>query len=155
MDRTQILHTLLEREERRRDEAIQAWRESQRQAQAAHEQADALVTYRGEYRKRWAAQFAKAAPIEIVRCYHGFVGRLDQAITAQQGTAEMADARERQAQALVHQRELKLATVRRLIERRQHSALQQAQRREQRGMDEAAQRVARLAAHPLNPLALA
>ncbi len=140
MDRMKILHTLLEREERRRDEALTELRAAERQADAAHEQADSLVTYRGEYRMRWAAQFAKSAPIEIVRCYHGFVARLDQAIAAQQGSVLQMEQRVKMARERLHYREVKVATVRRLIERRQAAALLQLQRREQKQGDEAAQR---------------
>jgi flagellar protein FliJ len=140
MDRLPLLRTLLEHEQQRRDTALLHWREAQRQAEAAQEQADALVTYRSEYRQRWAAQFAKAAPIEIVRCYQGFVDRLEQAIGAQQsqvrGSAERLDAA---LQRLRH-REMKLATVRRLIERRQQAHALLAQRRDQKACDEAAQR---------------
>lgn len=140
MDRQQLLQTLLEHEQARRDEALLQWREAQRQADAARDQADALVTYRSEYRKRWAAQFAKAAPIEIVRCYHGFVERLEQAIESQQ--LQVTGSAERMAAALarLRHREMKLATVRRLIERRQQAQALAQQRRDQKTTDEAAQR---------------
>ncbi|HSI52084.1 MAG TPA: flagellar export protein FliJ [Ideonella sp.] len=140
MNRMELLRTLLEREQRRRDDAMAEWRETQRMAEAAREQADSLVTYRGEYRKRWAAQFAKGGAIELVRCYHGFVGRLDQAIASQQGVVLQADQRVRAAHQRVQQRELKVATVRRLIERRQDSLLQDERKREQKQADEANQR---------------
>ena len=93
MDRLPLLHTLLEREKEKRDAAMAEWREAERLAQAAREQADSLVTYRGEYRKRWAAQFAQRAPIEILHCYQGFIERLEQAIGAQQGAVDQALAR--------------------------------------------------------------
>lgn len=142
MDRLDLLHTLLEREKEKRDAALAEWREAERQAQAAGEQADALVSYRGEYRQRWAAQFAQRAPIEILRCYQGFVDRLEQAIVAQQGVAEQAALRVQAARQRLRHRETKVATVQRLIERRLHAAALREQRREQKAVDEAAQRLA-------------
>jgi flagellar protein FliJ len=141
MDRLSILHTLLEREKEKRDAALTEWREAERQAEAAREQAQALVTYRGEYRKRWSAQFSQHAPIEILRCYQGFVERLEQAIGAQQGAAGQAAGRVEAARLRLRHRETKVATVQRLIERRLQAAQLIEQRREQKTSDEAAQRL--------------
>lgn len=142
MDRMSLLHTLLEREKEKRDAALAEWRDAERQEQAAREQADALLSYRGDYRKRWAAQFAASAPIEILRCYQGFVDRLEQAIGAQQGVAAQAAMRVQAARERLRHRETKVATVQRLIERRLHAAAQREHRREQKISDEAAQRLA-------------
>ena len=142
MDRLDLLNTLLEREKEKRDAALAEWRAAEAQAQAAREQADSLVTYRGEYRQRWSAQFAQRAPIEILRCYQGFVDRLEQAIGAQQGAADQAAARVQAAQARLRHRETKVATVQRLIERRLQAGALREQRREQKTLDEAAQRLA-------------
>lgn len=142
MDRLHILGTLLERERKRRDQALQECRELERQAQAAQGQVQTLQSYRVEYQQRWSGQFRQAAPIEILRCYHGFVARLDHAINAQQGAAQQAETRWQAGRERLRQRELKLATVQRLIERRQHLLRQAADRREQKQSDEAAQRKA-------------
>jgi flagellar FliJ protein len=142
MDRLSLLDTLLEREKEKRDAALAEWREAERQAEAARGQADSLLAYRGEYRQRWAAQFAQRAPIEILRCYQGFVDRLEQAIGAQQGVAEQAAARAEAARLRLRHRETKLATVQRLIERRAQAGALREQRREQKTVDEAAQRIA-------------
>jgi flagellar FliJ protein len=87
MDRIKILGTLLEREQQRRDDAARECQALERQARAAQGQVQSLQDYRVEYQQRWSGQFQQSAPIEILRCYHGFVGRLDQAINAQQGVA--------------------------------------------------------------------
>ena len=142
MDRLPLLHTLLEREKEKRDAAMADWRQAEAQAQAAREQADSLVTYRGEYRKRWAAQFAQRAPIEILDCYQGFIERLEQAIGAQQGAVDQAVARVQAARQRLHHREIKVATVQRLIERRAQAAALREQRRDQKSSDEAGQRLA-------------
>jgi flagellar FliJ protein len=141
MDRMQLLATLLEREERRRDEALAAWRACQQQAEAARAQHEALLGYRSEYHARWTGQFRQGGSIELLRCYQGFVGRLDQAITMQDGQAQQsAAALERSLQQL-RQRETRVAMVRKLIERRQAAAREQQARRDQKASDEAAQRL--------------
>ena len=61
MDRMQLLATLLEREERRRDEALAHWRGCQQRAEAARGQHQALLGYRDEYRQRWAGQFERVS----------------------------------------------------------------------------------------------
>ncbi|MEK8034648.1 flagellar export protein FliJ [Ideonella sp. DXS29W] len=141
MDRLDLLHTLLEREKEKRDAALAEWRQAEAQERATREQADSLVTYRGEYRKRWAAQFSQRAPIEILHCYQGFIERLEQAISAQQGQVELAHGRVEAARLRLRHRETKVATVQRLIERRLQAQATREQRREQKTVDEAAQRL--------------
>lgn len=141
MNRLQLLHTLLKREQDRRDVALTEWRESQRAAELARQQADSLLAYRGEYRERWAAQFARSAPIEIIKYYQGFVDRLEQAIAAQAHSARMAADRQEAARERLKMREIKVATVRKLIERRLHAAELAMQRRDQKISDEASQRL--------------
>jgi flagellar FliJ protein len=142
MERIELLNTLLERETQRRDAAIVELREAAAQAQAAREQAESLVAYRADYRKRWQAQFAQRAAIEILHCYQGFVDRLEHAIGAQQSVVDQAASREQAALQRLQHREIKVATVKRLIERRVLAGAQREQRREQKTLDEAAQRVA-------------
>lgn len=140
MDRLPLLATLLDREERRRDAALIEWRDATRLAEQARQQADALQTYRDDYRQRWSAQFKQSATMEILRCYQGFIERLDQAITAQQAQVVLSGQRAEQSQARLHQRETRVAMVRKLIERRRLAQRQQSDRRDQKACDEAAQR---------------
>lgn len=141
MDRLDLLHTLLEREKEKRDAALTDWRNAEAQERAAREQADSLVEYRGEYRQRWKTQFAQRGTVEILQCYQGFVERLEQAINAQQGVVEQAAGRVQAARQRLRHRETKVATVQRLIERRLQAQALIAQRREQKTIDEAAQRL--------------
>lgn len=145
MDRSHILHTLLERDERRRDEALSGLQDCQRHAASAEEQAQGLITYRADYHQRWHQQFARGTSMDILRCYQGFVERLEQAIVAQQAAVQHAQTRVEGARAVLRQREIKLATVRRLIERREQAQALVIQRREQKASDEAAQRMGALA----------
>ena len=147
MKRLALLKTLLEREQKRRDEQMAQVRAAVANAQAQQQQADGLGGYRGEYCAKWSAQFRQAANMEILRSYHGFLSRLDQAITQQQSVVEHAQRMvEAHRQRLV-EREIRVATVERLIQRREAMLAKVADRRDQKNLDELAQRLATARAH--------
>jgi flagellar FliJ protein len=147
MKRLALLRTLLEREQKRRDEQMAQVRNAVANVQAQRQQADGLTVYRTEYCQKWSTQFRQAAQIEILRSYHGFLARLDQAITQQESVAEhaqrMADV---QRQRLI-EREIRVATVERLIKRREAVLAKAADRRDQKNLDELAQRLSSARAH--------
>jgi flagellar FliJ protein len=138
----QSLTLMLEREESERDAALAALNDARRQAEGARVQAAQLLTYRADYEGRWSKQFARQGAIEIVQCYHAFTQRLEQAIVQQQRVAEHALAQLEHARALLQACELRVASVRKLIERRVQAQERVAARREQKQTDEAAQRAA-------------
>ena len=141
MKRLALLRTLLEREQKRRDEQMAAVRNAAANAEAQQQQADSLTVYRSEYCQKWSAQFQQAAQMEILRSYHGFLSRLDQAITQQVSVVEHARRMvEAQRQRLV-EREIRVATVERLIQRREALLAKVADRRDQKNLDELAQRL--------------
>jgi len=142
MKRLALLKTLLEREQKRRDEQMANVRNAVANAEAQQQQADGLVAYRTEYCRKWSAQFQQAATIEILRSYQGFLSRLDQAIAQQQSVLEHAHRMvEAHRQRLV-EREIRVATVERLIQRREAMLAKVADRRDQKNLDELAQRLA-------------
>src|SRR6201996_71530 len=144
MKRLALLKTLLEREQKRRDEQMAAVRNAVANAEAQQQQADGLHGYRSEYCAKWSAQFQRAATIEILRSYHGFLSRLDQAISQQTSVVEHAHRMvEAQRQRLV-EREIRVATVERLIKRREAMLAKGADRRDQKNLDEMAQRLVSL-----------
>ena len=141
MKRLALLRTLLEREQKRRDEQMAAVRNAVANAEAQQQQADGLTGYRSEYCRKWSAQFQQAATIEILRSYQGFLSRLDQAIEQQQSVIEHAHRMvEAQRQRLI-EREIRVKTVQRLIERREAMLAKVADRRDQKNLDELAQRL--------------
>ena len=141
MKRLALLRTLLEREQKRRDEQMAAVRNAVANVEAQQQQADGLAGYRTEYCQKWSAQFQQAAQMEILRSYHGFLSRLDQAITQQKSVIEHAQRMvEAQRQRLV-EREIRVATVERLIKRREALLAKVADRRDQKNLDELAQRL--------------
>jgi flagellar FliJ protein len=147
MKRLALLQTLLEREKKRRDEQMAQVRNAVANAEAQQQQADGLTTYRSEYCQKWSAQFQQAAHMEILRSYHGFLSRLDQAISQQQSVIEHAHRMvEIQRQRLI-EREIRVATVERLIKRREAMLAKVADRRDQKNLDEMAQRLSSARAH--------
>ncbi len=147
MKRLALLNLLLERERKRRDEQMAQVRSAVANVEAQQQQADGLTGYRTEYCQKWSAQFRQAAQIEILRSYHGFLARLDQAISQQESVVEharrMVDV---QRQRLI-ERGIRVATVERLIKRREALLAKVADRRDQKNLDELAQRLSSARAH--------
>jgi flagellar FliJ protein len=136
---TQALHTLLEHAQRQRDEAQAALQQAESAEVHMRLQAEQLLAYQGEYDARHPARSGRAAPIELLRCQVGFMQRLHQAQTQQQGQLQAAQARvARQKQALLAL-EMRLAAVRKLVDRRGQERQRAANSLEQRRHDEAAQ----------------
>ncbi|ALV06208.1 flagellar export protein FliJ [Roseateles depolymerans] len=148
----QALTVLLERAEAERDEALRFLQDAERRAQAARLQHDQLSQYRSDYQSRWKQEFAQRTTIQILGCYQNFGGRLDQAIGQQAGVADFADQRLDAARRVLQERELRVASVRKLIERRRAEALRTEMRQEQRATDEQAARAAARGGNPLNRL---
>lgn len=138
----QVLNLLLERASAERDAALQALQGALSQARAAHAQRGQLTGYREDYQQRWTQTFSRApSTMDIVGCYQSFGQRLDQAITSQNHVTEHADQRVARARTALADAELRVASVRKLIERRLAQSRQQAERLEQRHADEFAARV--------------
>ena len=135
------LALLLQQAESARDAAELALRRALTTLQAAQAQLHELITYRAEYERRYAAQFAHGASgIDIVRCYQGFMQRLAQAIAQQTRVVEHGQARLEAAREPLRRSELQVASMRKLIERRLEERQREEQQREQRLSDEAAAR---------------
>lgn len=141
-DNTQALAVLLERETTERDNLISALQQAQARAQAARQQAEQLHAYRDDYHRRWASQFRTAGTMDIVRCYQDFSQRLEEAIAQQARVATHAETQVQRARESLTAQEIRVASVRKLIERRQAEALRAAERRDQKQTDEAAARAA-------------
>jgi flagellar FliJ protein len=138
------LPLLLEREEGERDRWLQRLHQAEDALRRAQAQAELLRTYRDEYHQRWGAQFARGASVPLVQCYQGFVARLDQAIAEQQRQVQVEADRAAQTRAALAAQQVRVASVRKLIERRASDAQQRAVRREQKHVDELAARAHQL-----------
>jgi flagellar FliJ protein len=136
------LTTLLEQAEAERNQALAAFNQQRARCDAARAQAVQLESYRSDYQQRWQSQFARGAALEIVRCYRGFADRLDTAIAQQGESVVQAQAAQAHAGDMLTAHELRVASVRKLIERRQEAERQRAERHERKADDETAMRMA-------------
>ncbi len=149
------LMALLGQAERERDESLAAMQRSNEAHLAAQAQADQLVAYRVEYESRFREQFSRKSSIEILQCYQGFSARLGQAIDQQGQVAAHAALRLEQARESLRDQEMRVASVRKLLERRLQELRLVADRRDQKQTDEFASRAAwnQLQQRPLSPAA--
>ena len=136
------LMTLLEQCERERDELAVTSQRAAVAHRSAMDQAEQLVVYRSEYEQRWAAQFRTDGRMELVHCYRGFMERLTQAVEQQKRIVVQAEAAFEHTRLALRDGEIRVASVRKLIERRMNEVRLASDRREQKATDEFASRVA-------------
>jgi flagellar protein FliJ len=141
MNRADSLHALQQAALGERDQALATLHSLQSRLEHAQAQALVLRQYSAQYMQRWNTQFRSGSAIELLRCYQSFMHRLDQALSHQQAQVQGAQQHADAARALLRQRQLQLASIEKLIERRRAEAAQIAARNEQRASDEAAQRM--------------
>jgi flagellar FliJ protein len=137
------LATLLEQAEAQRNAALAAFNQARSRRDGARDQTRELVAYRDDYRLRWNQQFqSRGAGLDILRCYQAFADRLELAIAQQTHAIDICEQTLVRANDTLAAHELRVASVRKLIERRQEEARRSADRREQRQSDELSQRMA-------------
>ncbi|WOB09820.1 flagellar export protein FliJ [Piscinibacter gummiphilus] len=136
------LMALLGQAERERDTAVALLQQANDSFAAAQSQADQLVAYRGEYEARFREQFKSNNSVSILQCYQGFSSRLTQAIEQQQHIAAHAERKVEQAREDLREQEMRVASVRKLLERRLTEQRIAADRRDQKQTDEFAARAA-------------
>lgn len=136
------LFILLEQVERERDRAMGAEQRARMARDQAQAQAQDLENYQHEYFQRWGAQPQQSASIEILRVYQDFMGQLQRAIEHQKRQVEVTHKAWQAAMAHLQQQEMRVASIKKLIERRRTEARLQAERLDQKITDEQAARVA-------------
>ena len=135
---TAALQTLLEHAERQRDAALSAMLQAEDHLRRLQHQEEQLRVYREDYRQRHPALGGRSTSIELLRCHEGFMQRLDQALQQQQGQVQHAEARGAQLRTALVAHETRVASVRKLLERRGAQAQHTAARLDQRRSDETA-----------------
>lgn len=131
------LSLLLEQAQRARDEALLALRQAEARVQAARAQARDLGDYQHQYDRRWMDTFRQQGTgVAVLRAHQQFGLRLQEAIGQQAQQAALLDARLAAARQQVLEREMQVAKVTRLIERRQADRLARQLKAEQKTMDE-------------------
>ncbi len=136
------LALLLERASAERDRLAGELRRAEEVQRHQQAQADHLAAYREEYVQRWSRQFGRGGAIEIVQCYQSFMQRLEEAMLQQAAQVERASSVLNQLRDALQQAEMRVASVRKLIDRRLQERARAEQRREQKQSDEAAQHLA-------------
>ncbi|MDQ6628937.1 MAG: flagellar FliJ family protein [Pseudomonadota bacterium] len=150
-DDLHALRILLGQAERQRDEALAEQLRLAATLLAAEAQAEQLVVYRQAYEARWSEAFSREGHIELVRCYQGFVERLNQAVAQQQGVAVQAATQVERAIAIVLGHDVRAAALKKLIERRTEQGLRADGMLERKQHDEHASRAAWLRLAAANP----
>ncbi len=132
------LQLVLAHAERQRDQALAALLQADEAVRRLRTQSDQLLAYRTEYRARGPAGTQQSTPIDALRRHQEFMQRLEHALSQQTFALEAAElGAARQRTELVAQ-EMRVASARKLLERR-HAEQQRAHSRlEQRRTDEAA-----------------
>lgn len=139
----ETLAVLLEQAEAQRNAALAAFNQARSRRDGARDQARDLEAYRNDYQQRWNQQFqSRGAGLDILRCYQAFADRLELALAQQAHAIEVCEQTLLRANDTLAAHELRVASVRKLIERREDEARRGAERREQRASDEMAQRIA-------------
>jgi len=129
--------------ERQRDAARQTLQNLQGARQAAQAQLVADLLGVLVLQQRWGMREGAAVQPEVMRHHYQFMGRLDHAIGLQTQAVSGQDQRVHQAGQVLLQAELRLASLRKVLERRRADLLREQQRREQKQTDElASQRAA-------------
>ena len=136
---TQALHTLLEHAERQRNDALALLLQAEEAARRLQQQALQVLAYRDEYRQRQPGLGGHSVTIDVLRSHHDFMQRLEQAVTQQQGQTAQAETRVSTRRAALLALETRVASVRKLMERRSKDLLRSHERQEQRLSDDAAQ----------------
>lgn len=149
---SQSLHLLLQHSEKQRDDALSALQQAQALQFQLTQQAEQLRVYRAEYQQRHPALQGGATSIDMLRHHQGFMERLDQAIAQQQQQLQSAQTRAETRRADLLAAELRVASVRKLLERRAQVQAVAASRVDQRRTDDAAANASRRAhEHALHP----
>ena len=138
----QPLITLLAQSEAERDSAQAEFARLTAVHQTAALQAEQLVQYRLDYEQRWAKQFQSASTMTLVQCYRGFMQRLSLAVEQQQQACRHAAQQAGLARSSLVAHEIRVATVRKLVERRVADDLSAQARKDQKNSDEFAARSA-------------
>ncbi len=128
----------VEMAERQRDAARQAVQDVERAHQAARQQLDQLEGYAAETQGRWGFSADAAIKPEVMYHHYQFMDRLSHAIGMQGGVIEGHAGRAQAAAQALLQAELRLASLKKVLEKRQREIDLVQTRREQKETDERA-----------------
>ena len=138
MTTIQTLNKVVEIAERRRDVALAALAQLQREMQVAQDQMDQLENYALEAQTRWQARTAAGVDAALLHHHRQFMAKIEHAIEFQRGVLRSREDMIEQHQDQVRVAERDLAGLRKFTERKLQAQAQVQQRREQKQTDELA-----------------
>lgn len=124
--------------ERKRDAMRQALREAQAVQQSAQAQLSQLEDYARETEQRWGLQADAAVKPEVMYHHYQFMDRLGHAAGLQTGVVGDQAARVERAQHALMEAELRLASLRKVVQARRLELERAQARMEQKQTDERA-----------------
>ena len=128
----------VEMAERQRDAARQAVQDVERARHAAQQQLDQLEGYAAETQGRWGVSADATIKPEVMYHHYQFMDRLSHAIGMQGGVIDGHAGRAQAAAQALLQAELRLASLRKVLEKRQRDIALLQTLREQKETDERA-----------------
>lgn len=132
------LSVALEMALRHRDDARRLLQDARNARQAAQDQLDQLSGYAQETQNRWGMRPDAAVQPEVMYHHYQFMNRLEHAMGLQTGVVGSHVERVGAAEQTLLEAELRLASLKKLVEKRQRDALLAQTRREQKQTDERA-----------------
>ncbi|MBW8315106.1 MAG: flagellar export protein FliJ [Hydrogenophaga sp.] len=139
MSNIQTLNKVVELAEKRRDEALSALGQLQRERQVASEQMQQLQTYANEAQQRWNVRCTSTGVDAALLHHHRqFMQKIDHAMEFQRGVLAQRDELIERGQAQVYAAERDVAGLRKYTERKLDALNLRALRQEQKSTDEMA-----------------
>ena len=138
MPESNALSVAVEMALRQRDDARRSLQDARSASQAAQAQLDQLEGYARETQNRWGMRPNAAVQPEVMYHHYQFMDRLGHAAGLQTGVVGQHAERVGAAERSLLEAELRLASLKKLVEKRQRDALQAQMRREQKQTDERA-----------------
>ncbi len=146
--RNNALQVAVDMAARQRDAARHALGDARAAATAAAAQMDQLQSYANETQARWGVRADALVAPEVLFHHRHFMGRLEHAMQLQTAVLEDHAQRVGAGEAALLAAELRLATLKKLVAKRQRESALAEQRREQKQTDERAQMALRLQMRP-------
>ena len=128
----------IEKTTRKRDDARKVLQDTLAAEQAARAQLDQLEDYARETESRRGMKADTAMQHEVMYHHYQFMNRLGHAASIQNGVVGDQSARAQAAQRALLDAELRLASLRKVVEKRLNDLALQQQRRDQKQTDERA-----------------
>lgn len=132
------LQVAMEAAQRQRDVAMQRLAQKRQARQLGQQQLDQLTGYATETEQRSMLRGQIGTSPEVMQHHLQFMARLEQTIELQKGQMATLDEAAQEAERQLLVAELRLVSLRQVVQRRERDAAQSQLRREQKEVDEMA-----------------